>query len=84
MSNAKGAIAFLIFAFGLAWISWAVPVRMGVPVTAPVCQLSALPGAFAPAIAAALAWPPLVLACLFLVAIANGRKRPAKLAEAAA
>lgn len=54
MNTTKGVTAFLILAFGLAWTAWEVPIRMGVPVTAPLFQLFALPGAFAPAIAAVL------------------------------
>lgn len=50
--NNKGIIAFLILAFGLAWIVWEIPIRMGVPVTAPLFQFFVLPGGFAPAIAA--------------------------------
>jgi uncharacterized protein len=48
----KGIVAFLILAFGLAWVLWEIPIRMGVPVTAPLFQLFVIPGTFAPAIAA--------------------------------
>ena len=54
MRNPKGVIAFLVLAFGIAWISWEIPIRMGISATSPIFQLYALPGAFAPAIAAAL------------------------------
>jgi membrane protease YdiL (CAAX protease family) len=55
MTNRKGVIAYLILAFGIAWVAWEVPIRMlGVSPTAPIFQLYALPGAFAPAIAAVL------------------------------
>lgn len=54
MSNTKGVVAFLIFAFGLAWVSWEIPIRMGVPINAPLFQPFALLSAFAPAIAAVL------------------------------
>lgn len=48
----KGVIWYLILAFGIAWISWEIPIRMlGVSVTSKLFQLYALPGAFAPAIA---------------------------------
>ena len=52
--NPKGVIAFLILAFAIAWTSWEIPIRMGIPATSGVFQLFALPGAFAPAIAAIL------------------------------
>jgi membrane protease YdiL (CAAX protease family) len=55
MTNPKGVIAYLILAFGIAWVSWEIPVRMlHLDVTSPQFQLYALPGAFAPAIAAVL------------------------------
>lgn len=48
----RGIIWFLAIAFGLAWISWEIVIRSGVPVLGAQFQLLALPGAFAPAIAA--------------------------------
>jgi uncharacterized protein len=48
----KGVVWFLVIAFGLAWISWEIPIQMGVPVTGWKFQLFGLVGAFAPAIAA--------------------------------
>ena len=54
MRNPRGVIAFLILTFGIAWISWEIPIRMGIPATSGIFQLYALPGAFAPAIAAIL------------------------------
>jgi membrane protease YdiL (CAAX protease family) len=48
----KGVISFLLLAFGIAWISWEIPIRLGVSPQNPLFQLVALPGGFAPAIAA--------------------------------
>lgn len=52
MRNTKGIISFLLLAFGIAWISWEIPIRLGVSPRSPLFQLVALPGGFAPAIAA--------------------------------
>ena len=55
MTNRKGVIAFLILAFGIAWASWEIPIRMlHLDVQSPQFQLYLLPGGFAPAIAALL------------------------------
>ena len=48
----RGVIWFLAIAFGLAWISWEIAIQSGVPVLSGQFQFFALPGAFAPAIAA--------------------------------
>ena len=48
----RGVIWFLAIAFGLAWISWEIAIQSGVPVLSAQFQLFAIPGAFAPAIAA--------------------------------
>ena len=48
----KGIIVYLMIAFGMAWALWEVPIRLGVSLTNPLFQYIALPGAFAPAIAA--------------------------------
>ena len=48
----KGIVIFLLLAFGIAWISWEIPIRLGLSLHSPFFQLAALPGAFAPAIAA--------------------------------
>jgi membrane protease YdiL (CAAX protease family) len=48
----RGVISFLLLAFGIAWISWEIPIRLGVSLHNPLFQLVILPGAFAPAIAA--------------------------------
>jgi membrane protease YdiL (CAAX protease family) len=53
MSNkTKGIISFLLLAFGIAWIAWEIPIRLGMFPHDPLFQLAALPGGFAPAIAA--------------------------------
>jgi membrane protease YdiL (CAAX protease family) len=49
---ARGVLWFLAICFGVAWISWEMAFAMGVSVTSAQFQLYALPGAFAPAIAA--------------------------------
>lgn len=51
MKNRKGVIAYLLIAFGMAWVLWEAVIRLGLPVSSPFFQLAALPGAFAPAIA---------------------------------
>ena len=48
----KGVIWFLVISFGVAWISWEIALATGVSVLSSQFQLYALPGAFAPAIAA--------------------------------
>lgn len=48
----KGVIWFLLICFGLAWGSWEIAIASGVSVLSWQFQLYALPGAFAPAIAA--------------------------------
>jgi membrane protease YdiL (CAAX protease family) len=48
----KGIAWYLAISFGLAWASWEVAIRAGVTVSSPQFQLFALPGAFAPALAA--------------------------------
>ena len=53
MTNPRGVIAYLILAFGIAWTSWEIPIRLlHLDVTSTQFQLYAIPGAFAPAIAA--------------------------------
>jgi membrane protease YdiL (CAAX protease family) len=51
-NTTKGVISFLLLAFGIAWISWEIPLRLGVSPQSPLFQLVALPGGFAPAIGA--------------------------------
>jgi membrane protease YdiL (CAAX protease family) len=48
----KGVIWFLVICFGLAWASWEIAIASGISVLSWQFQLYALPGAFAPAIAA--------------------------------
>jgi membrane protease YdiL (CAAX protease family) len=49
----KGILAFVILAFGMAWLIWELPIRLGLDPGNPLLfQFVALPGAFAPAIAA--------------------------------
>jgi uncharacterized protein len=48
----KGIAAFLLIAFGLAWIPWVIAIRHGISVRSPMFQLASLPSAFAPAFAA--------------------------------
>ena len=48
----KGTLWYLGLAFGLAWISWEAPFLLGANITPRNFQLYALPGSFAPAIAA--------------------------------
>jgi membrane protease YdiL (CAAX protease family) len=53
MSNKTRSIAgYLFLAFGMAWILWEIPIQLGVSPRSPLFQLAALPGGFAPAIAA--------------------------------
>lgn len=54
VATRRGVIAYVVLAFGLAWICWEVPIRLGVSVRNTLFQLALLPGAFAPAIAALL------------------------------
>jgi membrane protease YdiL (CAAX protease family) len=48
----KGIVSYLLLAFGMAWALWEVPLRLGLSPRNPLFQLAALPGGFAPAIAA--------------------------------
>jgi len=48
----KGIVAYLLITFGLAWTLWEIPLRLGMSASSPLFQLAALPGAFAPAVAA--------------------------------
>jgi membrane protease YdiL (CAAX protease family) len=51
-SKSKGIVSYLLLAFGMAWILWEIPIRLGVSPRDSLFQLVALPGGFAPAIAA--------------------------------
>lgn len=46
----KGIVAYLLIAFGMAWILWEIPIRKGF-LTSPLFGIVILPGAFAPAVA---------------------------------
>jgi membrane protease YdiL (CAAX protease family) len=53
ITDRKGVVAYLLLAFGIAWVTWEIPIRLlHLDVQSPQFQLYALPGAFAPAIAA--------------------------------
>ena len=52
MVKTKGVLSYLLLAFGVAWLLWEIPIRLGVSPRSPLFQLAALPGAFAPAISA--------------------------------
>ncbi|MBU0496169.1 MAG: hypothetical protein KKA73_23625 [Chloroflexi bacterium] len=47
-----GVVSYLLRAFGLAWILGEIPLQLGVSANSPLFQFVALPGGFAPAIAA--------------------------------
>ena len=47
----KGITAYLLIAFGLAWLLWEIALRIGPSADSPLFQLAILPGSFAPAIA---------------------------------
>jgi membrane protease YdiL (CAAX protease family) len=48
----RGIASFLLLAFGIAWITWEIPIQLGVSPHNPLFQLAVLPGGFGPAIAA--------------------------------
>jgi len=50
----KGVLAYLLIAFGIAWILWEVPLCLGLSIRSPLFQLAVLPGGFAPAVACAI------------------------------
>ena len=53
IENPRGVAAYLVLAFGIAWACWETPIRLlHLDVTSPQFQIYAVPGAFAPAIAA--------------------------------
>jgi membrane protease YdiL (CAAX protease family) len=49
-----GVAAYLVIAFGGAWLCWAIALGLGISVRSPWFQLAMLPGGFAPAIAAVI------------------------------
>lgn len=48
----RGVLSYLLLAFGIAWISWEIPLRFGITMQSRLFQLVLLPGAFGPALAA--------------------------------
>jgi membrane protease YdiL (CAAX protease family) len=50
-NKTRGILSYIVIAFGLAWILWEIPIRLGVSLSNPLFQVVILPGAFAPAIA---------------------------------
>jgi len=53
-NRTKGVVSYLVLAFGMAWLAWGVPIRMRLSLHSPLFQLALLPGAFAPAVSAAI------------------------------
>ena len=53
-ARTKGIVWYLIIAFGLAWSTWELAIRLGISVLSWQFTIFAIPGAFAPAIAAAI------------------------------
>jgi uncharacterized protein len=51
-TQTKGIVSYLLITFGLAWFTWGIAFFLGLKATDPFFQFAALPGAFAPAIAA--------------------------------
>ena len=51
-NKTRGIAVYLLIAFGMAWIAWEIPLQFGLSPRSPLFQLAALPGAFAPAVAA--------------------------------
>ena len=51
VKNRKGVIAYLLIAFGIAWILWEGVIRLGTSLNPIVKGILMLPTAFAPAIA---------------------------------
>ena len=50
-TDKKGIVAYLLIAFGLAWLLWEIALRIGPSVDRPLFQFAILPGALAPAVA---------------------------------
>ena len=51
-AKTRGILVYLFIAFGGAWVLWITALLAGVPATDPLFQYVALPGGFAPAVAA--------------------------------
>ena len=53
-THKTGIVAYLLIAFGLAWVLWEIALMVGPSVDSPLFQLAILPGALAPAVAAVI------------------------------
>ncbi len=53
-ARTKGVVWYLIIAFGLAWSTWELTIRLGISVLSWQFTICAIPGSFAPAIAAVI------------------------------
>ena len=53
-AKTKGIVWYLLIAFGLAWSSWELAIRLGISVLSWQFTVCAIPGAFAPAVAAVI------------------------------
>jgi membrane protease YdiL (CAAX protease family) len=51
VTKTKGVITYILFSFGMAWVLWEIPLRLGLSPRSPLFQVAILPGAFAPAAA---------------------------------
>lgn len=51
-TRVKGIVFYLLITFGMAWLLWEVAIRLLTSPQNPLFQLAAMPGAFAPAVAA--------------------------------
>src|SRR5436853_2350956 len=51
-TKTKGIVSDLLITFGIAWLTWTIAFLFGLSTTNPLFQFAALPGGFAPAIAA--------------------------------
>ena len=51
-TRTRGTVFYLLITFGMAWLLWEIPARLGLAIDGPIFQFVALPGAFSPAIAA--------------------------------
>jgi membrane protease YdiL (CAAX protease family) len=51
-TKTKGIVIYLLITFGIAWLTWTIAFLSGLSATNPLFQFAALPGGFAPAIAA--------------------------------
>jgi membrane protease YdiL (CAAX protease family) len=51
-TKTRGIVIYLLLTFGIAWLTWTLAFLFGLSATNPLFQLAALPGGFAPAIAA--------------------------------